>query len=56
MSRGPWIFLIANVSYAIVGYTQADLPRFVEEGCKAVDLQPRGQEPPLLVIRLTEAS
>lgn len=52
----PWTvdFPERNVSYAIVGCTQADLPRFVEEVCKVVDRHARGQEPRLLEIRLAE--
>ena len=52
----PWTvdFPDRHVSYAIVGCKQDDLPRCVEEVCKAVDLQARGQEPRLLEIRLAE--
>jgi hypothetical protein len=52
----PWTvdFPGRYVSYAIVGCKQADLPRCVEEVCKAVDFQARGQEPPMLEIRLAE--
>ena len=54
----PWTvdFPERHISYAIVGCKQADLSRCVEEVCKAVDLQTRGQEPPLLVISFTETS
>ena len=52
----PWTvdFPDRRISYQIVGCKQADLPRFIEEVCKAVDLHARGQEPPMLEIRLAE--
>ena len=52
----PWTvdFPERHISYQIVGYKQADLPRFAEEVCKAVDRHARGEEPRLLEIRLAD--